>query len=120
MEYLTRINKYHDIPATTGIKIDYSDDNSNIDSHHLRFDRDLAPARSSGGNLLCFETEKGFGGNHVGISQNYQFSQIQPVFNIITPGKGTQVSTNVRTVSGTSAGGSEVSFIDQGYEPVVQ
>ena len=42
---LTRINKYHDIPATTGIKIDYSDDNSNIDSYHLRFDRDLAPAR---------------------------------------------------------------------------
>ena len=116
---LTRINKYHDIPTTTGIKIDYSDDNSNIDSYHLRFDRDLVPARNSGANLLCFETEKGFGGNHVGISQNYQFSQIQPVFNILTPGKGTQVSTNIRTVSGTSAGGSEVSFIDQGYEPVV-
>ena len=37
-------------------------------------------------------------------------------FNVITPGK-TKVSTSVRTVSGTSSGGSEVSFIDQGFEP---
>ena len=42
-----------------------------------------------------------------------------PQFNIITPGKGTVATCNVRTISGTSAGGTEVSFIDQGYQPVV-
>ena len=38
---------------------------------------------------------------------------------MITPGKGTFVNTAVRTVSGTSAGGNEVSFIDQGFEPTI-
>jgi hypothetical protein len=40
------------------------------------------------------------------------------MFNIITPGKGTSASAQLRTISGTSAGGSEVSFLDQGYDPV--
>ena len=34
----------------------------------------------------------------------------------ITP-KTTSVNASVRTVSGTSSGGSEVSFVDQGFEP---
>ena len=38
-------------------------------------------------------------------------------FNVLTPGE-TNLSTQVRTVSGTSAGGAEVSFEDQGYENV--
>ena len=41
-----------------------------------------------------------------------------PQFNVITPGKSTNVNANVRTVSGTSSGGSEISFLDQGFEPV--
>tara|TARA_B100000003_G_scaffold207776_1_gene226204 strand:+ start:17691 stop:25220 length:7530 start_codon:yes stop_codon:yes gene_type:complete len=110
---LMRINRSHDIPGTT-----YSDDNSNIDSYYLKFDRTMAPDRSSGAGLLCFESQKGFGGNSVGISQNYQFSSIVPEFNIITPGKGTVATTNIRTISGTSAGGNETSFIDKGFEPV--
>ena len=36
---------------------------------------------------------------------------------MITPGRTTKVNSSVRTVSGTSSGGSEVSFIDQGFEP---
>ena len=40
------------------------------------------------------------------------------MFNIITPGKGTKARCNVRTITGTSAGGNETSFIDKGYEPV--
>ena len=35
----------------------------------------------------------------------------------ITLGKTTKVNASVRTVSGTSSGGTEVSFIDQGFEP---
>ena len=69
--------------------------------------------------MLNFAAQKGFGGNSVGISQNYQFSSIEPVFNIITPGKGTKATSAIRTISGTSAGGTEVSFLDQGYEDVL-
>ena len=113
---LTRINTTHDIPSTY-----YSTDNSNIDSYFLEFDRSLqSPSvRNSGSGLLNFTTQSGFGGNTVGISQNYQFSILTPQFNIITPGKGTAATCNVRTISGTSAGGNETSFIDQGYQPVV-
>ena len=68
--------------------------------------------------MVNFTSEKGFGGKTVGISQNYQFSSLEPLFNIITPGKGTKARCNVRTISGTSAGGNETSFIDKGYEPV--
>lgn len=68
--------------------------------------------------MLNFESQKGFGGNSVGISQNHQFSTIEPMFNIITPGRGTSASAQIRTISGTSAGGSEVSFLDRGYDSI--
>ena len=113
---LTRINNTHDIPSTY-----YIDNNSNIDTYFLEFDRTFTPGpadRSSGSTLLSFAAEKGFGGNTVGISQNYQFSSLEPMFNVITPGKGTKVTSNLRTISGTSAGGTEQSFIDKGFEPV--
>ena len=112
---LTRINTTHDIPSAY-----YKTANSNIDTYHIEFDRTLlAPTeRTTGSSMLNFTSEKGFGGNTVGISQNYQFSSLEPAFNVITPGKGTKVTCNVRTVTGTSAGGNETSFIDSGYEPV--
>ena len=37
--------------------------------------------------------------------------------NFITPGQ-TAISARTRTVSGTSAGGNEVSFRDQGFENI--
>ena len=41
-----------------------------------------------------------------------------PQFNVFAPSDKTTLEGQVRTVSGTSAGGGEVPFIDQGYEPV--
>ncbi len=113
---LTRINRSHDIPGTS-----YRKDNSDIDNYFLEFDRSLqSPTiRSSGSSMLNFSSEKGFGGDTVGVSQNVQYSVLTPQFNIFTPGKGTVATCNVRTVSGTSAGGSEVSFQDMGYTPAV-
>ena len=112
---LTRINTTHNIPSTY-----YTSNNSNIDTYHLEFDRTLlAPTdRSIDHSMINFASEKGFGGDTVGISMNHQFSSIEPLFNVITPGKGTKVSSNIRTITGTSAGGNETSFIDKGYEPV--
>ena len=111
---LRRINTTHDLPATY-----YTDENDNIDHYHLRFDRSTPySSRDLGGSRINFTGQKAVGGNSVGISQNYQFSSLTPQFNYITPGKGTKVKALVRTISGTSAGGNEVSFIDQGYEPI--
>ena len=68
---------------------------------------------------MSFTNEKAFGGSNIEISQNHQFSTFSPQFNCITPGKSTQVNASVRTVTGTSSGGTEVSFVDQGFEPTV-
>ena len=111
---LRRINTTLDLPP-----IYYVNENDNIDHYYLRFDRNTSySSRTSGGSMLNFTGQKAVGGNSVGISQNYQFSSLTPQFNYITPGKGTKIKALVRTISGTSAGGNEVSFIDQGYEPI--
>ena len=68
--------------------------------------------------MLCFRDEKAFGGDSAKISQNHQFSSLEPQINFTTPGTTTDLTATVRTISGTSAGGSEVSFLDQGIEPV--
>ena len=89
-----------------------------IDNYYLKVDVAGLDANRTGDKLICFSNEKAFGGKNVQISQNHQFSTINPQLNVITPGKSTNVNTNIRTVSGTSSGGNEVSFIDQGFEPV--
>ena len=90
-----------------------------LDTYYIEFDRAsyTDPARSSGVQQLSFTNEKAFGGKNIEISQNHQFSSFVPQFNCITPGRNTRVNALVRTVSGTSAGGNEISFIDQGFEP---
>ena len=51
-------------------------------------------------------------------AKNIQFNEIIPQFNTITP-QNTNISANIRTVSGTSSGGEESPFADQGFEPVL-
>ena len=89
-----------------------------IDKYYLKVDVLGLDANRTGDKLICFFDEKAFGGKNVQISQNHQFSTINPQLNVITPGKSTNVNTSIRTVSGTSSGGNEVSFIDQGFEAV--
>ena len=90
-----------------------------IDSYFLEVNTsNLAPTRT-GNSLLCFKNEKAFGGQKSRISQNHQFSNLSPQFNCITPGRTTRVNSAFRTISGTSSGGSEVSFVDQGFDPTI-
>ena len=98
-----------------------SSDPVGLDNYFVEVDRSLfADAQrnfTQGVQQISFTNEKAFGGNNIQISQNHQFSSFSPQFNCITPGKTTRVNASVRTVSGTSSGGNEVSFIDQGFEP---
>ena len=109
---LTKINTTHTIPTNATLR-----NLSNIDNYYLEIDRGIGN-RAAGKNQLNFISEKTVGGNTVGVSQNHQFSSLSAQCNVITPGK-TQVSSSFRTVSGTSANGNEVSFIDQGFEPTI-
>ena len=84
----------------------------------LDSDRDETASPNNDDNLLCFTDEKSVGGNRIFASQNIQYNSILPRFNFITPGNNTSLASRIRTVSATSASGSEVSFVDQGYEPV--
>jgi len=111
---LVGINTTHTVPTNTTLR-----DASNIDNYYLEVDTvGIAPNRV-GKSLLCFSNEKAIGGRNVKISQNHQFSAITPQFNVLTPGSSTRVNTTIRTVSGTSADGNEISFIDQGFEPAI-
>jgi len=100
-----------------------SSDPKDIDNYYVEINRGLFsdPTRTftSGNQQISFTNEKAFGGSNIQISQNHQFSTITPQFNVITPGRTTRVNSSVRTVSGTSSGGDEVSFIDQGFEPTI-
>ena len=109
---LVGINTTHTVPTSTTLV-----NSSNIDNYYL--DVNVLGISTRTNNMqLCFTNEKGIGGSDVKISQNHQFSSITPQFNVITPGSVTRVNTTLRTVSGTSANGTEVSFLDQGYEPI--
>ena len=91
----------------------------NVDNYYLEVNRTaLDPLNQRTGNsLLCFTNEKAIGGNVVKISQNHQYSSFAPNINFITPGTDTELTASIRTISGTSADGTEVSFIDQGVQP---
>ena len=116
---LIGINTTHTVPSSAGLR-----NASTIDKYYLEAAR--TQGRKSDETQVSFTNEKSVGGGTVaiganggvGVSNNIQFSTINPQFNVITPGKGTSVNAQLRTISGTSADGTEVSFIDQGYQSV--
>ena len=107
---LTKINTNHNMPTTTAL-VNAND----IDRYYLEINRG---GQASGDSQVSFTAEQNVGGNNIFASQNYQFNQIFPQFNVFTPSDSTTLEAQIRTVSGTSAGGGEAPFIDQGYENV--
>ena len=109
---LRRLNKKH---STSAIM----DSPKTFDKYYLQFDRASEDKpRNSGDDLLNFNNENSLGGDNLYGTKNLQFNQVTPRLNIITPGDGTSINAKMRTISGTSAGGVEPSFVDQGYEPI--
>ena len=106
---LRQINTDHDM-ASMPISINNLRD---IDTYYLSLNRG---ALSSGDSQSSFTDESNVGGSEIFASQNYQFDNIIPRFNTLLPSSDTTILSQIRTVSGTSAGGNEVSFIDQGFE----
>ena len=89
-----------------------------IDKLYLKAGRNgTNDSRMTGDQQMSFTTENTVGGPRGFSSKNIQFNSVAPQFNVLTPGE-TNLSTQIRTVSGTSAGGIESSFEDQGYENI--
>ncbi len=112
---LTRINNSHSLPSDATLS-----SLRGIDSYHIQIDRTAsaqATNKSNGDNMVNFVSEGSIGGSECIATQNIQFNEINPQFNVLVPNK-TNISSTLRTVSGTSAAGSEVSFNDLGFESI--
>ena len=107
---LTSINTIHSLPSDGALK-----SLRDLDTYHLQVSRG---ERSTGSSQVSFTDEKVVGGKLTSASQNYQFNTVEPYINVITPGANTTVNAQIRTVTGTSSGGNEISFSDLGYENV--
>ena len=107
---LTRINTNHNMPTDSTIKAAVD-----LDKYYLQINR---TDRSAGDTQLSFTDENSVGGRNISGTRNIQYNTVLPQVNIITPGENTTVSAQIRSVSGTSADGSEVSFVDNGFESV--
>jgi len=94
---LRRINKEH-----------------NIDPREKTFDNYYININDGG---RTFATTKSGGGKNLQISQNIPFEIIDPRVSAITP-TGTTITARIKTTSGTSISGSELSFTDKGYENI--
>jgi hypothetical protein len=112
---LRRINTTHDI----------SDLQIGLDAYYLEIDRSSTTGlnRSTDGSAanmpqLSFTSEANLGGSKVLATENIQYSSIVPHYDIITPGSSTSATASIRTTSGTSVGGNETSFLDNGFEPI--
>ena len=104
---MNRINTTHSLPSSTLLKSE-----RDLDKYHLQI---LRGDMATGDDQLSFSDENQVGGSEAKGSRNIQYNSITPTFNVITPGQGSTISGQIRTVSGTSAGGSEISFLDQGF-----
>lgn len=93
-----------------------------LDSYHVEINRSSngvdRSIDSSGSPQISFNDLRQLGGDAATASQNIIYNAIIPTYDVLTPGSLTSVNASVRTVSGTSVSGNEVSFGDNGYEPI--
>ena len=110
---LRRLNTTHTV-ANFGIS---------LDSYYVGFAATIGRNRSAdelSNNIpaLSFDNEGFFGGPNATATRNIQFDSIIPNYDVATPSSATGVTASVRTVSGTSVDGTELSFVDEGYSPI--
>ena len=98
---------------------------ANSDGYYLKvgidtsgIDRSADNIGSNGFPQLGFNNQTNLGDYYVRATENIQYDTVSPNYSIITPGSSTLVTGSIRTISGTSMGGNESSFIDQGFQPI--
>ena len=112
---LRRINKEHQLADVT------ISDPINIDSYHIKVDMSQSGVDRSATNTTFashyFENSKTGGGVGVKGSYNLPYSVIIPNLRTTSP-NGSSLNASMRSVSETSVDGTEISFLDKGYQEV--
>jgi len=120
---LRRINTEHTLQdATVSDAID-------LDFYNIKVDMTQAGKtealpfgqvnRSSGSSFpqLYINEKKFAGGNNINATQNIQFEILRPNIQKLIL-NATNISSKVRTIDGTSVDGTEISFVDNGFENI--
>ena len=113
---LRRINTVHTISSVE----------NDLDNYSIQFDRTSnGTNRNSDVNLLpqlSFSDNKFVGGDGIIATENILYDAIVPYVESFKPvgldGGKTDITARIRTTTGTSVGGNEVSYNDNGYEQV--
>jgi hypothetical protein len=117
---LRRINKIHNFaevdPANTGkFPISINSYFIKIDMRATDFENKIIGVNRA--NNLYFVRNIQAGQSGVVISNNIQYESISPDIANIIPAK-TNITSRIRTFTGTSVGGNEKSFRDRGFESI--
>jgi hypothetical protein len=123
---LRRINKVHNL-----IDADIDNYPIDIDGYHIKINQKESGIDRSTGNQtfrpeLFFKETKTGGSRNTSSANNYNGPKATQniAFNIIRPNvqtllpNSTSIDSKIRTVSGTSVDGTEVSFVDKGFENI--
>ena len=124
---LRRINKTHKFADVDLVKYPIE-----LDSYHIKIDQSKSGSDRSTGNTnsypeLFFKQSKSGGtysstptvGSFNGpkATQNITFNSIRPNIQTLLP-ETTSVGARIRTITGTSVNGTEISFADRGFEDI--
>ena len=119
---LRRINKTHKFTDVDLVKYPIE-----LDSYHIKIDQSKSGLDRSSGTELFFKQTKSGGtysstptvGSFNGpkATQNITFNSIRPNIQTSLPVK-TSIEARIRTTTGTSVNGNEISFADRGFEDI--
>jgi len=109
---LRRINKIHNLTF-----VDKSIHKTDLNSYHIKINMsDTTTGTNRFEDLYFLETIQ-TGNTGTNITNNIQYEVITPkIANLVFP--NTNITSRVRTFSGTSVGGNEKSFVDNGFENI--
>ena len=112
---LRRINKTHNLNNVT------LSNPITFDSYNVKIDMaSNGVGRTTGESfpILYLGDTKSAGGDNILATQNIPYELVKPTIqNSTVP--GTNITSEIRTVSGASLDGNEIPYVDQGFEPVV-
>ena len=113
---LARINRLHslsDSDLSNSIK---------FDSYNLKIDMTGETGYTNrdgtgGYSALYFNSTKSTGGDFISATQNVPFETVTPMIHNVTI-RGTNVTGELRTTTGQSMSGTEIPWVDNGFEPI--
>ena len=115
---LHRINKVHDLSDSTATNpITYDSYTIKLDTSELINSNNDDRSDNVGFHQLYPTTTKSTGGYKIRASQNMPFEIATPQIQTLTV-SGTNVTAEMRTLTSQSMSGTEIPYVDAGYEPV--